>query len=66
MTIDGPTLLVSSAHAAVVATTVMRTTRTMAKRGGWTEGLLRFRIGHALGLLGLWLIGLALERMTLQ
>ena len=66
MTINAPTLLVSSVFAAVVATTVMRSTKAMAKRDGWTEDLLRFRIGVALVLFGVWLIGIALQRMALQ
>jgi hypothetical protein len=66
MAIDGPTLLVSSVVAAAVTTTVMRATRFTVKRTGRTEDLPRLRLGVALVLFGVLLIGIAVRRVLVQ
>jgi len=63
MTLDAPTVVISSAFAAVVSAGVMRATRRLSDRRG-DDGVLRLRVGVALILFGLLLIGIALRRMA--
>jgi hypothetical protein len=66
VSIDGPTLLVSSSVAVAASTALVRATRTIAKRQKRPEDLPRMLVGLALVLLGLLLICIALRRMALQ
>ena len=63
MTIDGPTVVMSSAVAAVVSAGLMSATRRLAQHAG-SEDVLRLRVGVALILFGCLLIGIALQRMA--